>query len=111
MTISTPANFFSNIPDQLPEELFETIHEQSNIRIERIISKGQHNPENDWFDQPQDEWVLLLQGQARIEFAASTISHLLNPGDYLFIPAHVKHRVAWTDPKQISIWLAFHIFP
>ena len=111
MTISIPQNIFSNIPAELPEELFETLHQQSNIRIERIISKAHHNAENDWYDQEQDEWVILLHGQARLEFDNPASTQLLTPGDYLMIPAHVKHRVAWTQENCETIWLAVHIFP
>jgi cupin 2 domain-containing protein len=51
---------------------------------------------------------MLLQGQARLSFADSEFVEL-NPGDYLFIPAYCKHRVDWTTPNQVSIWLAVHI--
>lgn len=111
MTISIPQNIFSNIPVELPEELFETLHQQNNIRIERIISKGHYNAEGDWYDQVQDEWIILLQGQAQLEFCDPASLQLLNPGDYLLIPAHVKHRVAWTPDDSEAIWLAIHIFP
>ena len=33
----------------------------------------------------------------------------LTPGDYVHIPAHIKHRVQWTDPDADTIWLALHI--
>lgn len=111
MTISAPQNIFSNIPTQLTEELFETLHQQDNIQVERIISKGQHTPEHEWYDQPQDEWVLLLQGQAELEFSEPHSVQRLMPGDYLLIPAHVKHRVAWTPDDSVTVWLAIHIFP
>lgn len=111
MTISTPKNIFSNIPPELPEELFETLLQQDNIRIERIVSKGHHNAANDWYEQVQDEWVLLLQGQAQLEFEHPASIQLLNPGDYLWIPANVRHRVAWTFEYSETVWLAIHIFP
>lgn len=111
MTISTRQNIFSNIPSELPEELFETLHQQNNIRIERIVSKGHHNAENEWYEQVQDEWVLLLQGQAKLEFEDPASIRLLNPGDFIFIPAFVRHRVAWTLKERESIWLAIHVFP
>lgn len=110
MTISTPKNIFSNIPTELPEELFETLLQQDNIRIERIVSKGHHNAANDWYEQVKDEWVLLLQGQAQLEFENPASIQLLNPGDYLWIPAYVKHRVAWTLENSETVWLAIHLF-
>ncbi len=30
----------------------------------------------------------------------------LRPGDCINIPAHQRHRVEWTDPRQDTIWLA-----
>ena len=32
----------------------------------------------------------------------------LKPGDYVHIPAHARHRVAWTDAAQPTVWLAVH---
>ena len=32
----------------------------------------------------------------------------MGPGDYVHIPAHRRHRVAWTDPAQATVWLAVH---
>lgn len=101
-------NIFSSIPRQLSEELTETIFQGENVKIERIISKGHTTPEGEWYDQDQDEWVLLLQGQAILAFEDSKTTNLVS-GDYLYIPAHVRHRVEWTDPERDCIWLAVHI--
>jgi cupin 2 domain-containing protein len=32
----------------------------------------------------------------------------MGPGDWLEIPARCRHRVAWTDPNQETVWLAVH---
>jgi len=32
----------------------------------------------------------------------------LEPGDWLDIKAHARHRVEWTDPEQDTVWLAAH---
>ncbi|MGQ9798950.1 MAG: cupin domain-containing protein [Ignavibacterium sp.] len=98
-------NFFSNIPENLSEEIIETILTHNNIRIERIISKGQSSPEDFWYDQTENEWILVLAGKAMIKFEEETII-TLHKGDYLLIPANQKHRVEWTDPEQHTIWLA-----
>ncbi len=103
MANSLICNLFQLIPSSLPQEVFETLAETSTIKIERIISKGHHSPENFWYDQEQTEWVLLLKGQAHLEFEQGIIE--LNPGDYLTIAAHQKHRVAWTTPEQETLWL------
>jgi cupin 2 domain-containing protein len=99
---------FTDIPAQLPTELCQTLLAKPNIRIERIISKGHCSALDDWYDQSQDEWVILLQGQARLTFTDADPVEL-NPGDYLLIPAHCKHRVDWTRPDTESVWLAIHI--
>ncbi|MEP0860445.1 MAG: cupin domain-containing protein [Ignavibacterium sp.] len=101
----TTKNFFSNIPDQISQEIIETIFNTDAIRIERIISKGQASPENFWYNQPENEWVIVLEGKAMIKFEDQSIV-TLHKGDYLFIPAFKKHRVEWTDPNQLTIWLA-----
>ena len=97
-----------NLPPELPkEELFESLVSSNQVLIERIISTGQTTPEGEWYDQEQDEWVILLQGEAVISyFDASRIT--LKTGDYLFIPAHQKHRVEYTSSEPVCIWLAVH---
>jgi cupin 2 domain-containing protein len=60
-----------------------------------------------WYDQPENEWVLLVQGAARLQLENREPIDL-RPGDYVLIPAHQKHRVDWTDPNQETIWLAVH---
>jgi len=103
------ANIFKNIPEQLPEELIECIFRRDNIRIERIISKGHITPAGQWYDQDGDEWVMLIQGEAVILYEKNRQSFHLNAGDYLLIPAHTRHRVEWTPPDLLTIWLAVHL--
>jgi len=100
-------NIFTNIPKQLPDEIFEDIISTQNLKIERIISKGHTTPISQWYDQDTDEWILVLQGDAIISFEDSKDVHL-RVGDYLNIPAHTKHRVSWTIPNTETIWLAVH---
>lgn len=106
MNIS-PASLFANIPQQLPVELCQTLLENPNIRIERIVSKGHRNAADDWYDQTQSEWVMLVQGRARLCFQNAEPVEL-NAGDYLLLPAHCKHRVDWTSSEPPCIWLAIH---
>ncbi|MDD1621339.1 MAG: cupin domain-containing protein [Methylococcaceae bacterium] len=103
------SSIFADIPKQLPLELCQTLLTKPNVRIERIISKGHSSADGFWYDQTQDEWVILLQGRARLSFR-DTPSIELNAGDYLLIPAHYQHRVDWTAPDVETIWLAIHIF-
>ncbi|CCN69495.1 cupin domain-containing protein [Vibrio nigripulchritudo] len=99
------ANLFDNIPSQLPEEIFEDLVKTGNIRIERILSKGQSSPESGWYDQEESEWILVLSGYGVIEFEDGE-SVTLHKGDYLNIPAHQKHKVAETSPNETTVWLA-----
>jgi cupin 2 domain-containing protein len=96
-------NIFENLPHiEQNSEYFHTLFQNRNIKIERILSNDLHNGE--WYDQKEDEWVLLLEGEAQLEFAES--ARELKKGDYLFIPAHTRHRVSRTSPD--ALWLAVH---
>lgn len=105
-----PENLFASIPLQLPEELIEPLLQGPGVRIERILSRGHASSPGFWYQQEESEWVLLLRGQARLEFADGVLD--LNPGDYLDIPAGVRHRVAWTSRDPAALWLTvFHSGP
>ncbi len=97
-------SFFADLPEKIPEEMIEIICRSQTIRIERIVSQGHISPADFWYDQNENEWIIILRGRAKIEFANKIIE--LEMGDYLEIPAHIKHRVCWTDPCQKTIWLA-----
>jgi len=97
-------NLFTDFSADLPEELFTTLLEAPNVRIERIISHGHASATDFWYDQPQHEWVIVLQGAARFKFEDKTIE--MKPGDFINIPALKKHRVDWTTPDEKTIWLA-----
>ena len=99
-------SFFENIPAELPKELFETLVAADRVRIERIISRGQASPEGFWYDQEENEFVVLLQGSAGLRMEGGDAPLVLKPGDYVDIPAHVRHRVEWTDPSEATVWLA-----
>jgi cupin 2 domain-containing protein len=89
------------VPADLPEELFTTLLQAPGIRIERIVSHGHKALDGFWYDQPTNEWVIVLTGAARIDFEGHTVE--LGPGDYLDIPAHTKHSVARTTPDELTI--------
>ncbi|HXH72993.1 MAG TPA: cupin domain-containing protein [Mariprofundaceae bacterium] len=106
----TIRNIFEAIPADLPEELVQILLENRGVRIERIVSRGHASPAGFWYDQPDDEWVLLLTGSAGIQFEGEAVVRELGPGDHLLIPAHRRHRVVWTDADGDTVWLAvfFH---
>lgn len=98
-------NIFKDIPENLTEELIQTLIEKDKIRIERIISKGHSSPKDFWYDQEENEWVILLKGKAKLRFENDSLIEL-NGGDHINIPANKKHRVEWTESNQETIWLA-----
>jgi cupin 2 domain-containing protein len=98
------ANLFTDLPANLPDEFFSTLLDAANIRIERIVSHGHASPEGFWYDQDENEWVIVLKGAARLRFDDETVE--MKPGDFVNIPAHRKHRVEWTTPDEPTIWLA-----
>lgn len=89
-------------------EEIQTLFSAPHLRIERIISTGQSSPPGFWYDQEWAEWVMLLQGAARLLIAGEAAPRSLGAGDRLLLAAHQRHRVEWTDPDQITIWLAVH---
>ncbi|TNF01680.1 MAG: cupin domain-containing protein [Gammaproteobacteria bacterium] len=101
----TVGNLFSNIPVITMDELFEDVIVTDFTRIQRIISRGQSSPEGFWYDQPENELIVIMQGRGKLEFDNGEYM-TMEVGDYIAIPAHRKHRVAWTDPNIETIWLA-----
>ena len=101
-------NLFRDIPADLPEELFTVLAENENLKIERIVSDGHASPEGFWYDQEQNEWVLLIAGSAVLSIEQNgAIERIeLSAGDHLLIPAHQRHRVESTASEQKTIWLA-----
>jgi cupin 2 domain-containing protein len=100
------SNLFGDLAPHLPDELFTTLLNADELRIERIVSHGHASPEGFWYDQDQHEWVIVLKGAARLSFEDETLE--MKPGDFLNIPAHKRHRVEWTTPDEPTIWLAVH---
>lgn len=100
-------NLFESIPGELSEELFSELVCAGNVRIERIVSKGHASPATGWYDQADNEWVVVLKGEARLTFEDGSEVHL-TAGSYITIAAHTKHKVVWTTPDMETIWLAVH---
>ena len=98
-------NIFDNIPSNIPEEIIEILIDSDQLKVERIISKGHVSPKDFWYDQDKNEFVVLLKGSAKLLFENDE-QIILSAGDYIFIPAHKKHRVEWTDSETETIWLA-----
>jgi cupin 2 domain-containing protein len=104
----TVGNLFSIGSTQGADERFDTLIEQGGVTIERIVSTGQASAPGFWYDSPRDEWVVLLTGAATLEFEGDPQLHVMQPGDHVLIEAHCRHRVAWTQETEPSVWLAVH---
>ena len=105
---ATAANLLSDLPSPGPEEAFTPILERPGLRIERIVSYGHTTPEEAPYEQAEDEWVMLVEGAARLWLDGQGEVALAR-GDHLFIPAGLRHRVTWTLPDAPTVWLAVHI--
>lgn len=115
-TLPAVNNLLDAIPAQLPEELVEVLLQQGGMRLERIVSRGHCSPPGFWYEQAEQEWVLLVQGQAVLAFAGEGLDTdgkeaperqvRLQAGEYLLLPAGCRHRVVATSGDPEAIWLA-----
>ncbi|MEW6388737.1 MAG: cupin domain-containing protein [Thermodesulfobacteriota bacterium] len=103
-----PRNILAEIPELLAEELIEKLLDAEHFFLERIVSAGQATAAGEWYDQGTNEWVILLSGSAGLLFEGEEEPVALKPGDYVLIPAGCRHRVAWTDSQEKTVWLALH---
>ena len=97
---------FDGIPDHLPTEWVQRLAGKKGVRIERIVSRGHASPDGFWYDQAETEWVLLVQGAAKIRFEEDNRVIDMRAGDCLEVPSRARHRVDWTTPDEDTIWLA-----
>jgi cupin 2 domain-containing protein len=99
-------NLLTEIPGHSPKELVEVLASAPGVRIERIVSQGHHSPDGFWYDQDENEFVVLLSGAARLLFEGEAKPVEMKPGSCMYIAAHQRHRVEWTDPSEKTVWLA-----
>ena len=102
----TVGNLYAGIPSQLPKELSQILWQTSRFQLERIVSRGHITPPGEWYDQDHDEWVVLLTGAASLRIEGRHDVLAMRPGDHVLLPAHLRHRVEWTEPERETIWLA-----
>lgn len=98
-------NIFSDLPQSLEQEVFEEIVNSGPVRIERIISHGHSSPETGWYQQDENEWVIVLSGTGTLRLDNGEDIEL-GPGDYHLIPAQQAHKVIRTAADEPTIWLA-----
>lgn len=99
------SNLFTDAEPPVEGERFETLLRHRNLVVERIVSSAVATLQE--YIQGQDEWVLLIRGEAELEVAGERT--VLRVGDYLFLPAGVPHTVRRTS--EGAIWLAVHLYP
>lgn len=104
-------NMLADLPADRAAEIFEPILTRPGVRMERIVSFGQATPPGEWYDQGDDEWVMLLSGSAGVLIEGEPSVRSLRPGDYLMLPARCRHRVEWTEQNRDTVWLAIHLDP
>ena len=96
----SPPSFFSG-------ETSEEVCRTGSFRVERILSFGVHSPSSFWYEQEEDEWVAVLSGEGTLEFEDGS-KEILKEGDWIFLPAHIRHRVASTTKEPPCVWLAVY---
>ncbi|MBP7216297.1 MAG: cupin domain-containing protein [Candidatus Omnitrophica bacterium] len=101
-------NIYFKLPRAQDKEIVQVILKNKKLLIEQIISGGQATEKGAWLKSTQDEWVLVLQGVGKLRFQSSSRLVTLRTGDYVYIPAHVAHRVEWTSKRKKTLWLAVH---
>lgn len=99
---------FVAAPNDRDGEQLDVLAQSSGVRIERIVSSGHASPSGFWYDQDEDEFVVLLAGAAELRFAGDDRLVMLRPGDWIDIPAGVRHRVESTQADPPTVWLVVH---
>lgn len=99
-------NLFEDVPSNMPEEVFKVLAISENVRVQRIVSHGHDTMDKDWYDQEQNEWVVILKGHAKLRYEKDNTLVELKEGDFVNIRAGVKHKVEWTTPDEPTVWLA-----
>jgi cupin 2 domain-containing protein len=102
------ANLFETLTEHAGAEQFIELLARPGLRIERIVSTGHASPPDFWYDQPHGEWVVVLQGEARLLLEGESGLRVLRRGDFIDLAPHQRHRVEWTHPDLATIWLAVH---
>ena len=102
-----------SVPRVYPQEVFTKLLSTENtggtgmngFSIERIVST---NHTTEYVSQDEDEWVMLVQGHAKLSCQQSPseeeVIHSLQGGDFLFIPRGTRHRVIETSSDPCAIW-------
>ena len=101
-------NLSRNIPGFFRDEVFEKLLSTEHFKLERILSRGHRTAEGQWYEQEKNEWVMIFQGSAVLRIEGEEQLLTLTKGDYVLLPARLRHRVEKTDEGEETIWLALH---
>lgn len=104
-------HLLADLPPPGPQEHTADLLARPGVRIERIVSHGQASRDGVWYDQSEDEWVMVVSGAARLRLEDEDADRVLDPGAWVYLPAHTRHRVTWTDPERDTVWLAVWLPP
>lgn len=85
------------------EEIVRIVAKGKVGRVEHIVSHGEGSPEGFWYDQQEDEYAAVVRGEAALMYTDGV--RTLRQGDLEYIPAHKRHRVAYTSPD--CEWICF----
>ncbi|HKZ34108.1 MAG TPA: cupin domain-containing protein [Candidatus Nanoarchaeia archaeon] len=104
-------NIFRDSGTKLEEELVEILIPAGRIvRLERAVSPKSDTPSK-VYDQEEDEFVMLVKGYAELEFEEEgemgKRKVVMREGDYINIPAHLKHRVIKTEEGTTCLALFY----
>jgi len=98
-------NLFNHATPPSSGEAMEVLLSHRNLVVERVVSSDEVTPTT--YCQSEDEWVVLLRGQACLRVEGRMVE--LGEGDYLFLPAGMEHTVDRVSSG--AIWLAVHLHP
>mgnify|MGYP003624341327 FL=1 len=104
--LQSTGNLFADLGAPEGGEKFLPLLQTDTTCVERIASHGSASPPGFWYDQPDDEWVMIVTGSAELAFDDDSRMSM-RPGDWVTIPAHCRHRVESTAPD--TVWLAVHV--
>jgi len=96
-------NLFEYDLPELDSEAFQTLFSNEKVEIKTIVSNTLKTAQT--FCQDFNEWVVVLQGCAKIEMHGAI--YKLIKGDTLFIPADTQHTLLKT--KKVVVWLAVYM--
>lgn len=92
-------NLYTLKEPETDSERFTPLFENSVCRIEAI--RSHLTKPGEWYDQEEDEWVILIEGEAVLEVEGA--EHTLHKGDCFHLPKHTRHRVLSTSEN--ALWI------